>query len=59
VYMIFYAVNTIKFTILVFYYTGNILIQFSAICFINCRVSILGAENDLVKDLTISTHKFF
>ena len=57
-YVIFYAINTVKLAILVFYYSRNVLIQLPAISFINCRLSVLCSENDLIKDLTIATHAF-
>lgn len=42
-----------------FYHTRNTLVQLSAVCFINCWLSMPGAENNLVKDLTVVTHIFY
>ena len=55
-YMIFYAIDTVKLTIFLFDYTGNILIKLFAICFGDSWLPVLRAENDLVENLAITAH---
>jgi hypothetical protein len=56
--VIFCPVDTIEVTVFVSYYAGNVLVQFSAIGFINRWLAILCSENNLVKNLPIVAHDF-
>ena len=58
-YMIFYAINTVKLTVFIFYHARNVSIQFRAMRFRNCWQTMLGPEDDLIIDLAVRAHLVF
>ncbi len=54
--MVFHPIDAVEFTFFVFDYTGDVLIQLFTMCFCNCRMTVLGAEDDVIIYLTVATH---
>lgn len=54
--MVFRSVDAVEFTFFIFDYTGDVLVQLFAVCFCNCRMTVLGAEDDVIIYLTVATH---
>ncbi len=54
--VVFHTVKAIKFTVLIFYYSEDVLIQFYFRCGSNCGLPVFCTENNLIKDLSVRAH---
>lgn len=55
--VVFGAIDAIESALMLINNPPDVLVQFFAVRFCNCFLAVFGAEDDLVKDLAVRTHR--